>query len=339
MATSSCTHTATVIIPAYTVDRWSMLNRAVASVEAQTRPPIALILCIDHNPDLFQRCERRWGGAMSDRSPFPIHVVSNRFNQAGSGASAHLKAHGSKRRFGAGWARNSGAELADGDVLVFLDDDASAAPDWLERLLAPYEDESTVAVGGAPLPVYETERPMWFPANFDWVFGCAYEGLPKQLAPLRHLIGANMSVRRDVFEEIGGFHSIDFDDLDLCMRVSSRRPLGRMLYEPRAIVYHYVPAQRVEWSYFWRRCFFVNREKVEAFAAMGAAANIRAERDFVLRAICSQASVHISELLRGQLIGLARLGAMTVGLIMAAFGHLVGRVQLTWRTLTRGRHP
>jgi hypothetical protein len=215
--------------------------------------------------------------------------------------------------------------------LVFLDDDAAAEPDWLEHLLASYEDPAVVAVGGAPLPSYETARPRWFPANFDWVFGCAYEGMPKVLAPLGHLIGANLSVRREVFEAIGGFHSIDFDDLDLCMRVASHYPDRSVLYEPRAIVHHYVPAQRVRWSYFWRRCFYVNREKVEAFADMGSAANIRAEREFAQRAITIQVRKDLSEILRGDWVGSLRLFAMMVGLFMAGSGHLVGRGQLLLR--------
>jgi glucosyl-dolichyl phosphate glucuronosyltransferase len=326
--------TATVIIPAYTLDRWELLADAVASVEAQTRAPIELILCIDHNLELLERCIERWGTQVS-AGGFPILVVPNRFEQHDKGSGTHEKAHGSKRRFGAGWARNSGAEIAQGEILVFLDDDAAAEPDWLEKLLEPYRLSETVGVGGAPLPAYETSRPAWFPANFDWVFGCAYDGLPKSLSPLGHLIGANMSVRRDVFEEIGGFHSIDFDDLDLCMRVASHRPDQKLLYEPRAIVHHYVPAQRVEWRYFWRRCFFVNREKVEAFADMGGAANMRAERDFVRKAITSQLAANVRDVASGQLVGLSRLGAMLIGMAMAALGHLVGRGQMALRRRSR----
>jgi GT2 family glycosyltransferase len=248
------------------------------------------------------------------------------------------------RRLGAGWARNSGAEKAKGDVLVFLDDDAAADSSWLEYLLEPYNDPQTVAVGGAPLPLYETGRPSWFPANFDWVFGCAYEGVPKQLAPLGHLIGTNMSVRREVFEQIGGFHSIDFDDLDLCMRVAAQCPAQQILYEPRAIVHHFVPAQRVEWSYFWRRCYHVNRDKVAAFAEMGKAANIRAEREFVLRALTAQTVKDVSDALKGNWSALTRLGAMFVGMTMAATGHAVGRYRLYARICNRqvqhlfGRH-
>ena len=326
MQSLSTLPTATVIIPAYTLDRWDLLNAAVASVEAQICPPLELILCIDHNPELFRRCEEKWAKEISPAG-FPIRVIANRFDQNDDGAGAHVKAHGSKRRFGAGWARNSGAETALGDILVFLDDDAAADPDWLAFLLAPYGSATTVAVGGAPLPAYETARPTWFPANFDWVFGCAYAGMPEKLAPLAHLIGANMSVRRDVFDAIEGFHSIDFDDLDLCMRVAAHCPGSELLYEPKAIVHHFVPAQRVAWRYFWRRCFFVNREKVEAFAEMGEAANIRAEREFVQRAMTQQASREMADILRGQWDGFLRLGAMFVGVMMAGFGHVVGRLQ------------
>jgi GT2 family glycosyltransferase len=330
MAPNLSVISASVIIPAYTLERWDLLCDAVASVEAQTRPPIELILCIDHNLELFNRCVETWCETDSP-APFLIEVIANRFVQEEDGSQVHVKAHGSKRRFGAGWARNSGAEIAFGDILVFLDDDAAAESNWLEYLLEPYDDPRTVAVGGAPLPAYETTRPSWFPSNFDWVFGCAYEGMPKHLAPLRHLIGANMSVRRDVFEEIGGFHSIDFDDLDLCMRVAATRPEQDLLYEPRAIVHHFVPAQRVEWRYFWRRCFFVNREKVYAYAEMGKAGNIRAERDFVMRALTKQIAADATDVLRGKLSGISRIGAMIVGVTMAAAGHATGQCQLFMR--------
>jgi hypothetical protein len=156
--------------------------------------------------------------------------------------------------------------------------------------------------------------------------------MPTELAPLGHLIGANLSVRRDAFNDIGGFHSIDFDDLDLCMRVAAHYPDQRMLYEPRAVVHHYVPAARVSWHYFWRRCFFVNFEKVEAFAEMGGAANIRAEREFVFRAMTKQVRSELMDVLRGRWVGSLRLAAMIVGIGMAGAGHSWGRFQLLFRS-------
>ena len=197
---------------------------------------------VDHlrrpQPELVQRCEEHWGAGTE--AGFPIVVVPNRFEQS-QVITTYERAHGSKRRFGAGWNRNTGAELARGDILVFLDDDAAAEPSWLEYLLAPFDDPRTVAVGGAPLPRYETERPRWFPANFDWVFGCASAGLPTELGPYPRLIGANMSVRRESYIAVGDCRSIDFDDLDLCLRLSQKDDPRRLMYEPRAVVHHFVP--------------------------------------------------------------------------------------------------
>jgi hypothetical protein len=84
----------------------------------------------------------------------------------------------------------------------------------------------------------------------------------------------------------------------------------------------------VKWRYFWRRCFFVNREKVDAFAEMGEAANMRAEREFVRRALTEQVAIDVSDVLRGRWSGFARMSAMFVGITMAAAGHAVGRYQL-----------
>jgi cellulose synthase/poly-beta-1,6-N-acetylglucosamine synthase-like glycosyltransferase len=299
--------TVSVVICAYTEDRWLQLKKSVASVEAQTSPPIEIIVCIDHNEELLRRTEEYFGQARP-AGAMPLIVLANKYN-------GHL-----------GSARNTAAEFASGEVLAFLDDDAAAAADWLERLLAPYDDERVGAVGGAPLPVFEARRPRWFPHEFDWVFGCAYRGLPLTRAPLAHLIGANMSARRSALREIGGFHSDDHDDMDMCHRIAYAR--HRVLYEPLAIVYHFVPAARTTWHYFWRRCYLVNQGKVEAFANMQEASSLDAELTFVARTLTTGVLAEIRPVIRGDLYGLARVGAMIAGIALAGLGHLSGKLRL-----------
>jgi glycosyltransferase involved in cell wall biosynthesis len=301
--------TVSLVICAYTEDRWLQLRKSVASAEAQTSPPIEIIVCIDHNEELLRKSEEYFGRGRQAEA-IPLIVLANKYN-------GHL-----------GSARNTAAEFASGDVLAFLDDDAAAAADWLERLVAPYGDERVGAVGGAPLPVFEVRRPRWFPYEFDWVFGCAYRGLPLTCAPFAHLIGANMSARRSALREIGGFHSDDHDDMDMCHRIAYAQ--HKVLYEPLAIVHHFVPATRTTWHYFWRRCYFVNQGKVEAFANMAEASSLGAELTFVTRTLTTGVLTEIRHVVRGDLYGLARVGAMIAGIALAGFGHLSGKLRRRW---------
>ena len=299
--------TVSVVICAYTQDRWSQLKKSVASVEAQTSPPIEIIVCIDHNEALLRKSEEYF---LEQRptATTPLVVLANKYDG----------------RLGS--ARNTATEFARGEVLAFLDDDAAATADWLDLLIAPYDDDRTGAVGGAPLPVFEASRPRWFPHEFDWVFGCAYRGLPATRAPVAHLIGANMSARRSALMEVGGFHSDDHDDMDMCHRIAFAK--HEVIYEPRAVVYHFVPAARTTWHYFWRRCYFVNQGKVEAFAGMQGASNLGAELNFVRRTLTAGVFTEIRHVIEGDVYGFARLGAMTAGIALAGLGHLSGKLQL-----------
>ena len=297
-----------VVICTYTPDRWEQLCAAVDSVLGQTRPPFELLVSVDHNRDLYERCVQRWG----DRPPaggVPIRVVENRY-------PGHL-----------GAARTTASELATGRIIAFLDDDAAAEPDWLEHMVPPFGDPAVVAVGGRPLPVFATARPRWFPAEYDWVFGCAYVGLPPSPAPILRVIGAAMAARRSDLAAIGYFHSDDHDDMDMCHRLLHHSPRGVILYEPRAVVRHHVPPDRVTWSYFWRRCFRVNRGKAGAFRQMGAARNLAAERRFARGALTGGLRQSGHDLVHGDPAGVARAAVLIAGLVLAGTGYTVGWVE------------
>ena len=113
--------TTTVVVCAYTAVRWQLLTRALASLDSQSRRPAEVLLVIDHDDDLLRRARAAFQGT---------RVVASRGPRGLSGA------------------RNTGVELARGEVVAFLDDDASAHPDWLERLTRHYADPSVLGVGG-----------------------------------------------------------------------------------------------------------------------------------------------------------------------------------------------
>jgi len=297
-----------VIVCAYTLDRWTLLNESLQSVTRQDFQPVELILSIDHNEELYQRSVAEITPTLAG-APWKFRVIQNKFDTR------------------LGGARTSAAEIAVGDVLAFLDDDASASPSWLFNLTRPYRDPKVVAVGGAPVANFETARPRWFPYECQWIFGCAYRGLPEQLGPIDHLIGANMSIRRDALMSWGGFQSDNHDDMDLSHRTIHAFGATALLYEPDAVVHHFVPKARLTWGYFWRRCFYVNRGKVQAFRDMNDASNLRAELRFASRSLSRALLTEGKALIGGDVYASVRYLALVSAIALGGLGAVAGRLR------------
>ncbi len=305
-----------VVICAYTEDRWDQLAAAVASVRRQSRPATETIVAIDHCPPLA----RRVAAAFPEVTVLP-----------------------STGRPGLSGARNTGLGRATGDVVAFLDDDARAAPDWLERLAGGYGSREVVAVGGAVLPSWESGRPRWLPPEFDWVVGCSYTGLPREPEPVRNLIGANMSFRREVFELVGGFteglgrlgaRPLGCEETELAIRIRQRRPDARLLYDPSAVVHHHVPLQRARWRYFRARCYAEGLSKAAVSRLVGASDALAAERSYVRRVLPRAVIRGLAPGGPGGHPGLRTATTVLCGLAFTASGYLRGRV-----ALAAGRSP
>ena len=296
---------ASVVICAYATERWPDLKAAIASVQAQTLPPRELILVIDRNEALLARAS----------SAFPaLDVISNDHEGGISGA------------------RNTGTARATGAIVVFLDDDAIAEPDWLEHLLAPYADPAVLGVGGQILPLWRYGRPAWFPAEFNWIVGCTYLGLPEQRSRVRNPIGASLSARRAVLDALGGFdHSMGrvsaadhvqvsgtADETELCIRATKRWPSCHWLYEPDARVHHVVPSSRLSLRFFVGRCQMEGVAKARLSAIAGATESLASERRYVQSVLPRGVVRELSAALRGDLGGAGRAAAIVAGTAITA---------------------
>jgi GT2 family glycosyltransferase len=302
-----------VIICAYTENRWHELLAAVASIQAQSLPALEIIVVIDHNPALLERVVREIPGVMT---------IENREQQGLSGA------------------RNSGIAAAAGEIVAFMDEDATAAPDWLEQLSAGYAHPEVMGTGGAIQPLWLAGRPGWFPDEFDWIVGCTYRGMPETAKPIRNLIGCNMSFRREVFRQIGGFRNgigrlgtrpLGCEETELCIRLKQHMPEAVLLYEPAATVLHRVPAIRSNWNYFRSRCYAEGLSKAAVARFVGARDGLASERTHVLKTLPQGAWRDLTDVIRhGDTAGIGRATAIFMGLFITAVGYLVGR----WSTWT-----
>jgi glycosyltransferase involved in cell wall biosynthesis len=297
-----------IIISAFSVQRWDQTVAAVASALSQTLPPREVILSIDHNSNLLARAR-----AHADQLDERVLIVDNTQSRGVSGA------------------RNSAVAVARGEIIAFLDDDAEAAGDWLEYLTRGYVHARVLGVGGSIEPRWMTPPPAWFPSEFNWVVGCSYRGLPVDTAPLRNLIGANMSFRRDAFVEAGGFRNdigrvgeyppVGCEDTALCIGARKRWPWGIFLYEPRARVRHSVSASKANWSYFLARCYGEGLSKARLAQLFGFRASLGVEGAYAFRTLPTGVARSLADAcLRRDPSGLARGAAIVAGVGSAAAG-------------------
>ncbi len=307
----------TVVVCAYTMERWPQIDAAVASLGAQTRPPEQVVLVSDHNAELLARA----------RAAFPhVLCVANAGPRGLSGA------------------RNTGVAAATGDVVAFLDDDAAAEPDWVERTLAAFGDPDVIGVGGNVVPDWREPRPSWFPDEFLWVVGCSYRGLPTTRAEIRNPIGANMSFRRDVFGSAGEFDTdmgrlgkdaAGCEETEFSIRARRAYPAARIVLEPSATCRHSVSPDRVTRGYFRRRCWAEGRSKALVSSLAGADSALETERVYVRRTLPQGVLTGLRDALRGDLSGLARAAAMVEGVALTAAGYALARLRASARRARR----
>ena len=298
-----------VVICAYTLDRWSDLQRAVESVLAQNPPALEVVVVVDHNTQLLERA--------GDHFSAPVRVVASLGAQGLSGA------------------RNTGVVSSTSEIVAFLDDDAAADEGWLASLLAVYSDPQVAACGGAAIASLIEERPAWWPMEFDWVVGCSYIGLPTSTADVRNLIGANMSVRRAMVVELGGFPEgigrvgskpMGCEETDLFIRLTRRWPDARIVYEPSATVHHTVPAARLSWRYFRSRCFAEGLSKASVAARVGGDRALSAERSYTRTVLPRGVARGVRGMFRRERGAGRRALAIGAGLGITTTGYLWGKL-------------
>jgi glucosyl-dolichyl phosphate glucuronosyltransferase len=301
---------ASIIVCAYSNERLAHVKETIASLERQTYRKIEIVIIVDHNPELQREL------AKLEREGIRV-------------------SHNTGRK-GLADARNSGIALAQGEIVAFIDDDAAAEDRWLEELIACYEDPRVIACGGAILPVWDGgELPSWMPEEFLWIVGCTYRGMQTNGA-IRNMIGCNMSLRSEVFREVGGFDTsvgrlstqlLGCEETEICIRALARWPEKRIVYNKNAVVHHHVAKPRQRISYFARRCYGEGVSKVVVRRLWGSAGT-SSEMSYLTRALPRA----ILENLRNVLFlkdvpgSISRIGMITAGIAAVGAGFVSGMI-------------
>ncbi|MFY1634986.1 glycosyltransferase family 2 protein [Solwaraspora sp. WMMB335] len=297
-----------VVVCVHTPQRLAVIRRCLDAVTRQLDPDHdQLVVVVDHHDELLRLL----------RAAVPTAtVVANTGERGLSGA------------------RNTGIAASTAPVVVFLDDDAVPRPGWLAAWRRVFADPAVMLAGGAVCPDWADGRaPRWFPDEYGWVVGCDYRGIGAAGTPVRNPIGANMAVRRDALDRVGGF-SVRLGRVAAVPSGCEETELGIRMgraYGPAAIVRfdeptvdHHVPVTRATIGYFLSRCHHEGRSKAVLSAAVGRTPSLSAERRYTLRTLPAAVARHAVAVTRGDLSGPARATMTVLGLVATAGGYLAG---------------
>lgn len=153
------------------------------------------------------------------------------------------------------FSRNRAVESANGDLLIWTDDDVIVAPDWISKYVRAANSNPKVAFWGSVIePSFQNEMPTWIGQNWETLKGCfAHRDLGDQsleLTPSQLPYGANFAIRTHVQKkflfdcELGrrGNEVVGEDELDLMRRLLAEGHRG--IWVPGAVVQHLIPPER-----------------------------------------------------------------------------------------------
>ena len=241
-------------------------------------PLITVVICTYRREQYLVRALTGLAGQTADPNLYEILVVDN---DAGPSVKTLVAGHANDRvaphyvpepRLGLSAARNTGARLAKGRFVAFLDDDAIPNPDWIEnayRFLDACADEIAM-VGGRVFPIWEAERPEWLSDALIPYFSMVDLGEEQQDLDCRHgIIGANMIVRRNALNEVGGFSEdlgrkgkslLSNEEIQLKDALIKRG--YRLCYVAGIDVSHHIPEDRLNKQWIKRRIYWQGRSDI-----------------------------------------------------------------------------
>lgn len=215
---------------------------------------ISVVICTRDRPDELRRCLASFND--QTRMPDELIVVDNasRDDRTRAVVLAAGATYIREDRPGLDYARNSGAQAACGEIVLYTDDDTELHECWVENTVAAFDAPEIMAVTGLVLPAKLKTEAQWI-FETEWSFGRGYDridygssffeqtrrdGCPAWIIGA----GANMAFRRTVFDQIGFFDErLDVGqagcsgDSEFWYRVLAAGYVCR--YEPRAVMFHH----------------------------------------------------------------------------------------------------
>lgn len=231
---------------------------------------ISVVICTYNRSDYIQEAMLSLYNQSLAKILFEVIIVNNNstdetkkvcdlFISAHQDANFHYYL---EERQGASFARNTGSIYVKSPLVCFMDDDAIAAPDYLERIVLFFEQHPDAGgLGGRIIPRYIPKEPKWMSHFVSSLVGnFHYSDTVSIFSDNKYPLESNMIVRKKDFDFLGGFNTslpgvigtlrIGGEGKDFFFRLKA---LDRAIYyDPDIKVEHVVETAKLTREYMYR---------------------------------------------------------------------------------------
>ncbi len=235
------------------------------------QPELSIIICTRNRARLLRQAIESLLTQPFDHARYEILIVDGNstdetpaMSAALASAHPHISYHNCPER-GLPKARVYGAARARGRVIGYLDDDATACADWLQRADQIAHTRNPVCFGGPFFAFYETPKPAWFKDAYGSV---THGDRARDLVASEFICGGNIFFRRDALDAAGGFDG-DFANANASfaygeeavpqVRIRQKFPNEAFFYDPALFILHLVRPERMSVRRGVREAFELGR--------------------------------------------------------------------------------
>jgi len=231
---------------------------------------LSIIICSYNRASYISDALTSLYGQSSGLDDFEVIIVDNNSTDNTKEVYAQWRQTNTNGQFsfiseikqGASFARNTGAAIAKGEWVCFMDDDAVATTDYVKNIIKHIQDQPfIVGFGGRIIPKYIPAEPKWMSyyvsslvGNFDYApTACAFENG-------KYPLESNMIVKKSVYDQIGGFN-VNLPGVVGTLRIGGEGKelfykiiaLGHTIYyDPSICVHHVVEVKKLTSEYMYR---------------------------------------------------------------------------------------
>lgn len=236
----------------------------------QAVPVISVVICSYNREDyIINAIDSLYQQTLS-KTLFEVFVVDNNsIDNTEALVKEYIRLHEdfnivylTESRQGASFARNTGAALAKGRLLCFMDDDAIAEKHYLERIVTFFKTHTdATGLGGRIIPRYIPAEPKWMSHFVSSLVGnFNYSKEVTVFQPGKYPLESNMIVLKKDFDAISGFNTalpgvqgtlrIGGEGKDFFLRLQALG--GKIYYDPAVVVEHVVEVKKLTPHYMYR---------------------------------------------------------------------------------------